>query len=232
MGKKRTNDAETPPKNGVNGKETLSLVPKQDENAPKKVKVQGVKAAKIKQRRTLGELLLADPEYANLDDHIAVDEEIVRTLDSEVSQDTKLSNLKNVMAVLYADIQGLGATQIAANMNLTRAEVQAIRRSVAYVNAKASVLQEVINTSRGVMEVSALRAVKTLTECMNSKNDKVKLNAAVEVLNRIGLGATQKVELTTHNEDYFRKLTNEELTEIVKSSVVEADGVEVVINGE
>lgn len=193
----------------------------------KLVPIKGKKTAMMKQRSTLYEMLSADAEYQDMENHIIVGNDLEETIDDDVRRETKLSNVNNVMKLLFLDIQGYGARNVAREMNMTEHEVAQVRKSVAYRDAKATVMAEILNMSKNIMEVSAIKAVKTLTECMSSSNEKVKLAASVEVLNRVGLNTPQKVELTTTNMNLM-KISDEDLAEILKNSnVITGD-----VNGE
>ena len=185
----------------------------------KLVPIKGKKTAMMKQRSTLYEMLSADAEYQDMENHIIVGNDLEETIDDDVRRETKLSNMNNVMKLLFLDIQGYGARNVAREMGLTEYEVAQVRKSVAYRDAKATVMAEILNMSKNIMEVSAIKAVKTLTECMSSSNEKVKLAASVEVLNRVGLNTPQKVELTTTNMNLM-KISDEDLAEILKNSNV------------
>ena len=185
----------------------------------KLVPIKGKKTAMMKQRSTLYEMLSADAEYQDMENHIIVGNDLEETIDDDVRRETKLSNVNNVMKLLFLDIQGYGARNVAREMGLTEYEVAQVRKSVAYRDAKATVMAEILNMSKNIMEVSAIKAVKTLTECMSSSNEKVKLAASVEVLNRVGLNTPQKVELTTTNMNLM-KISDEDLAEILKNSNV------------
>ena len=209
--------------------QTTEITAEKVQDGPKMVALRGKKAASLAQRSVLRDILLADPEYENLADHIDLDKDIEDSLDADVRRETALLDIDGVMKVLHSDIQGLGAGQISTMYGLTVEQVKTIRRSSAYKTARQAVLAEVVNTSRNIMEVASLKAVKTLAECMNSKNEKVKLAASVEVLNRVGLNSTQKLEVTTQSAN-FSGLSDAELAEILRNSVP-ADGYEVITDG-
>ena len=193
------------------------------ENTEKKSIVRNVKDAKIKQRSALHDLLSGDEEYANMGDFIMLSREDMDFLKEDVSEETGLTGLGNVMGVIYCDIQGYSLSAMANKLGLDKMDIQKIRNSAAFKAAKDSVMQEVLKLSRQMIEVSTIKAVKTLTECMNSRVDKVRLSAAVEVLNRTGLTATQKIELTTQNNN-MQNFTDDQLQEILRSNKLLPEG--------
>jgi hypothetical protein len=182
------------------------------------VELRDGKSSKKKQRAALHKMLSNDDEYENMQDHVLISETIEDSLDAEVQNETRLVTVSNIMKLVYMDVQGYGADALATNMKLSRDDVQLIRRSSAFQNAKEAMMADIVAKSRQMIEVSTMKAVKTLTECMESKNDKVRLSAAVEVLNRTGLTATQKIELTTTNNSMMN-FTEDELAEIVRSGM-------------
>jgi len=198
------------------------------ENKP--VRLRDSKSAKDKTRKALHQMLSGDDEYVNMGDHILIEETIEQNLDSDVKKETKLTSIKNIMRLVYLDVQGYGAGAISEAMALSEHDVQLIRRSESFKLAKDAVMAEILALSRRMIEVSSIKAVKTLTECMGSKNDKVRLSAAVEVLNRTGLTATQKIELTTTNNS-LAHYTDDELAEMLRGSQFIPGTAEVITDG-
>lgn len=194
------------------------------------VALRSPKEAKKQQREALHKLLSRDDEYTNMGDHVLIDATIEENIDKEVAAETQIGGIKDIMKLVYLDTQGYGTQAISTAMKLTSEDVAAIRRSESFKIAKDAVLAEIMAMSRRMMEVTAMKAVKTLTECMDSKNDKIKLSAAVEVLNRTGLSATQKIELTTTNNTMVN-FTEDELAEIIRSSNAIPVNAEVITDG-
>lgn len=201
-----------------------------EENVQAPVVVRDGKTAKRKQRDALHMLLSRDDEYVNMQDHIVLSEEVESSLDKNVQEETRLVSVTNIMKLVCMDVQGFGTDAIAKNMAMSKDDVTVIRRSDAFKSAREAMMTAIIEKSRSMIEVSTMKAVKTLTECMESKNDKVKLSAAVEVLNRTGLNATQKIELTT-TQNTMVNFTDDELAEILRNSSAIPTTAEVIPDG-
>lgn len=182
------------------------------------VPLRNTKEAKKQQRKSLHNILSSDEEYANLQEHIILSNETVKSSIEDIKAETNLKSVENVMQLIQHDIQGYGTSAISELMGVKHDDVLAIRRSDTYKALRTKVMSEIIELSKRAIEVSTIKAVKTLMECMESKNDKVKLSAAVEVLNRTGLTATQKIELTTTTHNEISSFTDEELAEILRGS--------------
>lgn len=178
---------------------------------------------------TMAGILQKDVEYKHLSDYIPLKQSLLDSLDADVLAETKLDSVSNVVNLLYMDVQGHSLPRICMVLGLNKHDVQEIRSTDAYSTVRQALLQEIITTSKRVMEVSTLKAVKTLYECMDSASEKIKLAAAKEILDRVGLNATQKLELTTNEISGMAKLTDAQLNEILKSTMpgVESKIVEV-----
>ena len=164
-------------------------------------------------------ILQKDVEYKYLADYVPLKQGLLDSLDADVMAETRLDSVSNVVNLLYMDVQGHSLPRICMVLGLNTKDVQKIRSSDAYSTVRAALLAEILTTSKRVMEVSTLKAVKTLYECMDSGSEKIKLMAAKEILDRVGLNATQKLELSTTEISGMTKLTEEQLQEILKSTM-------------
>lgn len=212
------------------------LTPILEEEAPKSRKKKGLAVrsggkSDMRQRAALHQLLVRDEEYTALGDYLSISPDITDNIDEDVRAETQISSTKNVMQLVFYDIQGYSAELVATTLGMSKSTVLKIRQSDAYKNARTAVTSEIVKHARGIMEVSAIQAVKTLTDCLASNNEKIKLGAASEILNRIGLTATQKVEVTATSNNMVN-LSDEQLAEILKTSNLIESSAEVVPNGE
>lgn len=203
--------AEKKPENQIEEKKKAAVVP-----------IRTISGANVKPRASLPTMLAKDDEYSDLGSYVMLSEEIESNLDADVAKETKLTSLKNISSLLYMDVQGYGSRHMATQLGISMEDMQKLKRSEAYTLARDTLLREIVHSAREVMEVSALKAVKTLTECMNSTNEKVKLSAATEVLDRIGLNTTQKVEVTAKN-DSMMSYSEDELMEILRTGMAESE---------
>lgn len=195
---------------------TLRIVPQQE--------------ALRNQRAALHSMLATEEEYKDLTDYIDIDTQMADNLSEEfldIFGGVSKAAPKAIMAVLQLDLQGHSVSGIARHIGIEEAQVRSMRASEAYRTAKEEVLRGVVVGARKFMEVASLKAVKTLVNCLDSNNEKIKLSAAQDILNRSGLSAPQHIELTT-NVNNFENFTTEQLEEILKKDKVIARKSEVI----
>lgn len=197
----------------------------------KAIKVTSSRKSKAMQREALYSLLATEEEYTNLSDYFGIDADRMDNLSRELSPcfgEAKLATPQNVMQILQYDIQGYTSQLIAKQVGIEVQQVYHIRQSDAYKLAREEVLKQVITGARKYMEVSTIKAVKTLVQCLDSKNEKVKLTAAQDILNRAGLGATQQIEITGNMGTSFDHFSDAELAEIMKKESIIPQNAEVI----
>ena len=83
-----------------------------------------------------------------------------------------------------------------------------------------SISLEVVNVARMFLASAGIKAVRTIIDCMDSPNDKVRLKAATEVLNRIGLTEPKKIEVIAEGSA-FQSMSDEQMLELLKSGMEE-----------
>lgn len=197
----------------------------------KPVKVTTTRRSKAMQREALYSLLATEEEYTNLTDYFGLDPDRMDNLSRELSPcfgEARLATPQNVMQILQYDIQGYTSQLIAKQVGLETEQIYHIRQSDAYKVAREEVLKQVISGARKYMEVSTIKAVKTLVQCLDSKNEKVKLTAAQDILNRAGLAATQQIEITSNMGTSFEHFSDAELAEIMKKESIIPQNAEVI----
>lgn len=176
------------------------------------------KEAEVKQRAALHTLLSTDEEYTELADYIDVNEDTYVALGIELDKlfDSRgLLTPATVTRILQYDVQGYNPTLIAKLMRLKPEQVRMVKSSDAYKIAKDELLNSVVTGARKYMEVATLKAVKTLMQCLDSGNERVRLAASQDLLNRAGLQAPTQIEITTQTTN-FEHMSDEELAEILK----------------
>lgn len=174
---------------------------------------------------TVGDLMRKDPEYRNMGSYLGYNPvELYRN--SELAE-YEGASIHNVMNLLYMEIQGLGISRIAVALGMREEAVLHIKKSQTYIAMRDGLLKEIVDASRRVLQTATTKAVKTLYECMDSHSEKIRFAAAKEVLSRVGISATTKVDITTHTETEYKNLNMEQLTEILKSNLPNA-GYEVI----
>lgn len=187
-----------------------------------KLKVVSTPEAETNQRKALYTILAQEEEYNDIATFVDVDTQIAENLSAELAHvfDGKTSaSPKNVMAVLQLDLQGYPVAKIAQKMSMKDSQIAHIKATDSYRIAKEEVLRQVVQGARKYMEIASIKAVKTLLTCLDSSNEKIKLSAAQDILNRSGLQAPQQIEITS-NVNNFEGFTTEQLEEMLKKEAI------------
>ena len=168
---------------------------------------------------SVGVKMGVEPEYQNMGNYISLPVEVTDSLEEDILRETKMESVSNVMNLLYMDVQGHSTARISMVLGVSTREVEKIRQSTPYLAARRLLLNEILETSRKIMEVSAIKAVKTVYECMDSADDRIRLQASKEILDRVGLSGTQKLEVVSMQAGGIDRLSDSDLVEILKSAL-------------
>lgn len=192
----------------------VSLVPPE----PKKPKIRTIQKSDRMQRAALWSLLSTEEEYNNLIDFSNYQKDIELGMESEIGRlfnGERLDLKALVLKILQYDVQGYTNIVIARELDLPIERIVSVKTTETYKIAKKELLAAVLESSRKYMEISTVKAVKTLVECMDSRNEKVRMLAAQDLLNRAGLQAPQQIEIKNTTPD-FAHLSDSDLEEILK----------------
>lgn len=199
----------------------------EDKNQRPALRLSSAQQSSLKQRAALHSLLAQDEEYSDLVSHIEIDPSSYDILGSEMDklfESKGLISPATITQILQYDVQGYNPKLIAKLMNLTPEQILRIKASDAYQISRTELLNAVVSGARKYMEVATIKAVKTLVQCMDSPNEKVRLAASQDVLNRAGLQAPTQIEISTQVNN-FEGLSDEELAEILrKEKAIPANG--------
>lgn len=199
----------------------------EDKNQRPALRLSSAQQSNLRQRAALHSLLAQDEEYSDLVSHIEIDPSSYDILGSEMDklfESKGLISPATITQILQYDVQGYNPKLIAKLMNLTPEQILRIKASDAYQISRTELLNAVVSGARKYMEVATIKAVKTLVQCMDSTNEKVRLAASQDVLNRAGLQAPTQIEISTQVNN-FEGLSDEELAEILrKEKAIPANG--------
>jgi len=190
----------------------------EDKNKAPAIRLSNTQQSNLRQRAALHSLLAQDEEYSDLVSHIEIDPSSYDILGSEMDklfESKGLISPATITQILQYDVQGYNPKLIAKLMNLTPEQVLRIKASDAYQISRTELLNAVVSGARKYMEVATIKAVKTLVQCMDSTNEKVRLAASQDVLNRAGLQAPTQIEISTQVNN-FEGLSDDELAEILR----------------
>lgn len=119
------------------------------------------------------------------------------------------------MKIVYYTVQGYNVETICKELNIEKDRLREIRMSDEFKLLRDYVTQEVVNIGRTFLMMSTVHAVKTILDLLDSDNDKVRLGAAKDVLDRVGLKSPDKIELMTKG-DNLAGLDTEQLLNLIK----------------
>lgn len=126
----------------------------------------------------------------------------------------------NLTRFAYFFMQGYSVTQIADAMGIDRSTAKRVRSSEEFKAVLNTLSAEVIATAQTFLQASSLKAVRTLIQCMDSANEKVKLSAATEVLDRVGLKSPDRLEVLAKN-DSLTQMDDARLLDLIKMNLHE-----------
>jgi hypothetical protein len=134
---------------------------------------------------------------------------------------------QNILKVVLMDIQGYSNIKIGKELGMAEVTVRTIKKMDSYITSKEQLLNTIIEGARQYMEAASVKAIKSLLECLDSPNERIKLMAAQDILNRVGLSTPQQIEVIQNNSN-FAKYSNDELMEIMKKDKVVPKNAEVI----
>lgn len=126
----------------------------------------------------------------------------------------------NLVKIAYYYVQGYTEKDIAEIFNVSVNTVKKIKGSDEFKAVCKTISAEIVETARLFLATSGIKAVKTLVDCLDSPNDRVRLNASTEILNRVGLKSPEKLEILARG-DSFKSMSDEQLLQIVKMGTQE-----------
>lgn len=156
-------------------------------------------------------------EVPKIENYVTISDDTEKTLqmdDNGVVKDIDL------VKMAYYFSQGYNINDISAAMSIGRTTVQNALRSDEFKEVVNSLTLEVVNVARMFLATSGIQAVKTIIDCMNSPNDRVRLQAAKEVLDRIGLTEPTKIEVLSEG-NAFGGMSDEQMLAFIKGSMAE-----------
>lgn len=165
------------------------------------------------------------PEFVNINDDALVaseKEEIIS--EALTTPDGSPLGLKNKkidlvkMAFLY--IQGWDGKSIAKAFDTDEAVISKLKSSPKFKAVLTTLNAEIVSTARTFLAASGMKAVITLIKCMDSRDDKTKLRASTEVLDRIGIRTPEQIELI-QKSDRISGMDEQQLMEFIKLGMKE-----------
>lgn len=160
-------------------------------------------ASGIKINRATGQVIKEKPEFIAVPNNQQLKELVVQTNKklSDLPADTNKMNL--LSCILSYSLYGLSNAEIGIALTLSEDRVIAIKESEFYLELKNEVLANIktsqANEVKGFLEQNAMSAAKATVDLLDSEDEKVKLLAAKDVLDRTG--HKPKEDKITNNEN-------------------------------
>lgn len=148
----------------------------------------------------------------NIEEYALIEQRGFAKADKPVKEEAKKVNM---VQVLMYHVKGYASKDIAEILNVKLDTIKHIKRTDDFKMMVQSLISEVVSAGRMFLSTAGMRAVKTLIDLLQSPNDKVRLQASMEILNRIGLKSPDKLEIVTKG-DAIRQMDEKELMNLVK----------------
>ena len=168
------------------------------------------------------------PDFVVIEEHIISPEEREALAESLNKKGTQKVDL---VKLAYYYIQGYNTKELSEIFDADPQHINRIKASDKFRAIITSLNAEIVSTARTFLTAAGFKAVKTLLMCMDSNDDRVKLNAATQVLDRIGLKTPEQIEVIQKGA-VVNKMSDEELMGLIKLGtkellpIVEADAVD------
>lgn len=139
---------------------------------------------------------------------------------SSVAEYRHYSTIGNMSLIAMMVIQGYTNTQIAHKLECSRSTISRIRNSDEFKTLLNNINKQCVLMARTFLETATLKATKNLLLLMDSANEKIKLDSSIEVLNRAGVKAPDKIEISNvQNTDKLKEMSDEELLALLTDEV-------------
>lgn len=124
---------------------------------------------------------------------------------------------KAYLKVAMMTLQGYTNSSIAEELGVKVNTIARWKKKDTYKDLARSLVVEIIDIAKGFLAGAGFKAVKILVESLNSPNERIRIQAAKEILDRIGLKTAEQLEVLTKSDD-TDAMSTEELTAIVKQT--------------
>lgn len=128
------------------------------------------------------------------------------------------------MRTAYLAGIGLNTSEVIEATGFDKEYVVAVKKSPVFVQAKKLVQEQITVAAEDMLRAGSVKAAATLIDKMDSSNEKVAVNAANSVLDRVGIRAPKEVNVTTDTATAaVKEMSIEELMEIAGKQVIDLD---------
>ena len=164
---------------------------------------------------------------SSLEDFVIINEDDMQEEDNSLGITipegiTKDAHQKvDLVKLAYLYLQGYDTTAMARTFDVTNSRINEIKHSEKFKSIMGAINKEIIATARTFMGAAGIKATVTLIKCLDSYDEKVKLKAATEVLDRIGITTPKQLEIIQSNDNNISGMSDEQLMEFIKKGMTE-----------
>lgn len=159
-------------------------------------------------------------EFVQIEDGLLSDTDKTEILSEVIDSKTTEPIRVDLIKMAHLHIQGFSRIDIAKEFSVTVDNINYLRGTEKYRAILGLLNNEIVATARTFLTASSMKAVLTLITMLNSRDDRIKLKAATEIMDRIGLKTPEQIEIIQKG-DKLAQMSETELLEFVKSGVKE-----------
>lgn len=159
-------------------------------------------------------------DIVSIGDDLISNDDRVTTLYTQKTGEDDLKQTINMVEMAYLHVQGYGNTAMSNVLGITPTQVQVIKSSDKFKAVLSALNTEIVNTARTFLMAASLKAVNTLLKCLDSDDDKTRLKASTEVMDRIGLKEPDQL-VVIQKADNINKMDEKQLLDFIKMGMSE-----------
>ena len=112
-------------------------------------------------------------------------------------------------------LQGCDVAEVAKELDVSTKYLRKLKESEDYREVVNTMTHTVVETSKDFIKAASVKATMTLLDSLDSNSDKIRLSAAQDILNRVGIKQADTVNLKV-TADATADKTEDELKDIIK----------------
>lgn len=136
------------------------------------------------------------------------------------SQGSGCQKKVDLIKLAFYYIQGYTTASMSEIFDVTPQTINELKASSKFRTILSALNTEIVSTARTFLSAAGMKAVITLITCMDSRDERTKLKASTEVLDRIGIRTPEQIEILQKG-DRFKDMGEEELLAFVKMGMQE-----------
>lgn len=129
-------------------------------------------------------------------------------------------NIAKYTRIALFSMRGFTNKQIAGDLKCSSQMIIDLKNTDEYQMVMNSINSEIIKVVRMFLTSASLKATKTLVDCLDSRYDKIRIQAATEILNRVGVKTPEQIELI-NKVNTIDSMGTEELEHLINMGIDE-----------